>query len=86
MQSSLIIYLSLNFFLSFIFYLVDGVEVDGDFSSDEVFSVEGFWSSARVLVIIEFLGDGVFLGGDFSGVVFVGGVGSFVRDGVWSLR
>ena len=50
--------------------------VDGVFSSSEVFSVKGFWSSAGVLVFVDFLGDG-----DFFSVVFVRGFGSFIRDG-----
>ena len=72
--------LSLNFFLSDFFDLVDGVEVDGVFSSGEVFSVEGFWSSAEFLVIVDFLGDGVFLVEDFFGTISIGGVGSFIGD------
>ena len=42
-KSGLTISLSFNFFLSGFFDLVDGVNVDGVFSSSEVFSVEGFW-------------------------------------------
>ena len=67
---------SLNFFLSSFFDLVDGV-----FSSGEVFSIQGFWSLAGVLVIVKFLDDGVFLGGDFSDVVSIRGFGSLVGDG-----
>ena len=33
------------------------------------------------MVVVEFLGDGVLLGRDFSGVVSVRGFGSFIRDG-----
>ena len=73
--------LSLNFFLSGFLDLVDGVEVDGVFSSGVVFSVKGFWSLVGVLIIVDFVGDGVFLGGGFYGVFSVGGVSSFVGDG-----
>ena len=75
----LTIYFSLNFFLFGFFYLVDGVEVDGVFSLGMFFS--GLWSLAWFLVVVGFLGDGVFLGGDFSNVVSVRGFGSFIRDG-----
>ena len=67
--------------MSGFFDLVDGVKVDGILYLGVVFSVEGFWSSTGFSVIIDFLGDGVFLGGDFSGVVSVRVVGSSIRDG-----
>lgn len=54
--------------------------VDGVFSLSEVFSVEGIWSSTGILIVVDILGDGAFLGKDFSGVVSIGGVGSFVED------
>ena len=60
-----IISFKLNFFLSGFFDLVDGVEVDGVFSSVVVFPNEGFWLSVGFSVVVGSLGDGVILVGDF---------------------
>lgn len=80
-KSSFTISFNLNFFLSSFFDLVDGGRGRWSFFFGCDFSVEGFWSLAGVSIVINSLGDGVFLVRDFSGFVSVEGFGSFVGEG-----